>query len=197
MASQQEADQEQFPGMVRHSSPELIRISLRPSVAARRNWTSNSCRKWSIETISGLQSDRTGAKRPPSNIQRPAGLKLLAFKGDPSAPVIRDLHWRTTAGVSNPHAFSFNHLIIGIGSDGVCILTRLSNALVKKKAPGRAVPVLDQGSGTKFKGPPLWRQPSAILCGLGHTCLSGKFCLLSFTCARSALGHFPTEASAA
>ena len=80
MASQQEADQEQFPGMVRHSSPELIRISMRPSVAARRNWTSNSCQKRSIETISGLQSDRTGAKRPPGNIQRPAGLKIACFR---------------------------------------------------------------------------------------------------------------------
>src|SRR5271169_516316 len=31
--------------MERHSSPELMRKSMRPCVAARPNWASNSCRK--------------------------------------------------------------------------------------------------------------------------------------------------------
>jgi hypothetical protein len=45
MASRQEPGPEPSLVVERRSSSELMRISMRPRVAARPNWASNSCRK--------------------------------------------------------------------------------------------------------------------------------------------------------
>jgi hypothetical protein len=39
-------------------------------------------------------------KRPSGNIRRPPGLKIACLRNGPSAPVMRDLHWRGEGGES-------------------------------------------------------------------------------------------------
>jgi hypothetical protein len=79
MASQQEFDHEAPRGMARHSSPELTRASICPSVAARPNWARSSCRKWSVETMAASDPTKrlipanSESKRPPQLAASPFG----------------------------------------------------------------------------------------------------------------------------
>src|ERR1700730_990900 len=78
MASQQEADQEQFPGMCQNIYAPLGGCAAQPDEQLLSEVINRIHQ-------SALQSDWTGAKRAPGNIQRPAGLKIT-FENDPVRP---------------------------------------------------------------------------------------------------------------